>query len=51
MRFRVSLRMDRPNADLTGARFQMRPEAASNRRRIAPEHHRIDEGIDKSIAV
>jgi hypothetical protein len=34
--------MDRLNANLVGACFQMRPQAADNRFRIAPEHHRID---------
>ena len=33
----------------TGARSQMRPQAAGNRRRIAPEYHRIDEPVRTAI--
>ena len=33
-RFRVARRVDRLNADLSGTRSQMRPQAAGNRRRI-----------------
>ena len=42
-RLRISLCVDRLDADLIGAGVEMRPKAARDRRRIAPEHHRIDE--------
>ncbi len=41
-RFAVSLGVDRLDADLIGAGLQMRREATRDRRRIAPEDHRID---------
>ena len=41
--------MDRLDADLSGAGFQMRPQAAGNRRRIAPQHHRVDEPVRAAV--
>ena len=43
--FVVSLGVDRLDANLIGAGVEMRPEATSDRLRIAPEHHRIDEPV------
>jgi hypothetical protein len=44
-RVQFSIRVDRLNANLIGAGFQMRPEALVNRRCVAPEHHCIDESV------
>src|SRR5579863_9132852 len=45
VRLRIALRVDRLDADVIGARFQMRAEAAGDRRRIAGEHHRVEESV------
>src|ERR1700679_3471210 len=41
--------MDRLNADVIGAGFEMRPQAASDRCGVTPEHHRIDELVGTAI--
>ena len=48
-RCHVFLRVDRLNTDLSGARFQMRSQAASNRRCVAPKHHRVEKPVRTAV--
>src|SRR5580658_7428162 len=48
-RFDVSFRVNRLEAHVIGAGLQMRLQAAADRRRIAPEHHLVDETIRPAV--